>query len=682
LVARRPRGWTALAGLTLAVGCSGSPDGAPPDPTAVALARLRTFEATRRAEVDFRAWPGDEVLGPDPVAVAAIPESGLFAGVLRGRSAIVLLDAEARELDRLAAPAAASALAVGESGEVLAGGELADELALYAVVGGRLQRTGSLPLPGVRSVRALALGPERIVYVVEDHDHRLLTLSLDANGGVLDAFQLCLGPRTVQRTARHLVVGCLLSHEVCVLGLDARGVPRRDDLVRIVHDGPVWAVDARETGDALLVALGGVEDHPLDRRQGSFGYIDSFAWVYRVGGNPAAAGRLAAADVSALGVVTPKVVRLATEGDAVRVRVVGYGDATVADLLWAPPRRTRKGLWQHPETRTRALVPGAAAAAAVAPGSALLADPLLDAWIVDDGVRARVVPVPDGGRGSERSFESRVGEALFFTTLMAPWNRTKGSLSRFTCETCHFEGYVDGRVHHTGRDDVRVTTKPLLGLFNNAPHFSRALDPDLTAVAHNEFRVAGLRSRHEPWFSLGVEDAPWLAHLGVGSERLSPEALRRALMVFLMEFAPRPNPAAVGRTAWSPEERRGAEVFRDACEGCHEARLAADRANSRLPLVAWEPLVLTRRGPIVWARDTYERTGVVPYPHERGTRVPSLRRLYKKRPYFTNGSAFDLGEIVRRARLREGAFLHAGAGVDAVPDEGDRRALVAFLDLL
>ena len=74
----------------------------------------------------------------------------------------------------------------------------------------------------------------------------------------------------------------------------------------------------------------------------------------------------------------------------------------------------------------------------------------------------------------------RMGEVLFFTTLISPHNSARGPLSRFTCETCHFEGYVDGRTHHTGRKDVRATTKPLLGLFNNRPHFSRALDRDLS----------------------------------------------------------------------------------------------------------------------------------------------------------------------------------------------------------
>jgi len=166
-----------------------------------------------------------------------------------------------------------------------------------------------------------------------------------------------------------------------------------------------------------LIRHQGIEDHPLDRREGSFGYIDSFAYVYRVSGTPPSAERLVALNASALGVVTPKAVALRSEGEDVRLRLTGYGDATLAELSWAPPRLTSKGMRQHPEVVTRRFVPGT-----VGPlldgGTTVLADPLLDAWIVDDGTGPRVVPVPDPGHESSRSVTSRVGEALFFTTLL------------------------------------------------------------------------------------------------------------------------------------------------------------------------------------------------------------------------------------------------------------------------
>src|SRR5262249_3338032 len=197
----------------------------------------------------------------------------------------------------------------------------------------------------------------------------------------------------------------------------------------------------------------------------------------RVAGTPPTAQRLAAVNVSALGVVTPKIVAL-TPGDPVRLRVLGYGDAPLAELAWPDRHPGRKGLWPRPEIATRRFVPGGVMEAPLSRGRTVVADPLLDAWAVDDGSPApRLIPVPDPGARHARSPESRVGEALFFTTAIAPWNRTRGPLSRFACETCHFEGGVDGRVHHSGRDDVRVSTRPLFGLQNDRPYFSRALDP-------------------------------------------------------------------------------------------------------------------------------------------------------------------------------------------------------------
>jgi hypothetical protein len=265
---------------------------------------------------------------------------------------------------------------------------------------------------------------------------------------------------------------------------------------------------------------------------------------------------------------------------------------------------------------------------------------------------------------------------------MAPKNASAGPLSRFTCETCHFEGTIDGRTHHTGRADVHATTKPLVGLVGNRPHFSRALDPDLSTVAHAEFRVAGAGNDVDPFFAIAPPDYPWLAHLGV-VERQEALDLRRALMRFLIDFSHRPNAATVGRTALIPREREGAALFRDRCEGCHAARLSADDPATRIPFERWEGMVLTEAAPIVWGSAGYQRTGVLPYMHDEGTRTPSLRRLGRKYPYFTNGSARGLEELLAGVRFEGSATYHANAPPSAVAlDDASRRALAAFLELL
>ncbi|MEM9493429.1 MAG: c-type cytochrome, partial [Myxococcota bacterium] len=389
------------------------------------------------------------------------------------------------------------------------------------------------------------------------------------------------------------------------------------------------------------------------------------------------------------------------------IDVAGYGSGRQLRATWAGAD------WSAAPALTTSDGPPGTTAVARGRRVAVAANPLLDAWIArqEPGRDPVIAPVPTAVSDS-RSVEHRVGEALMFTTLMAPWNRADGRWSRFTCETCHFEGYGDGRIHYTGRGQIHASTKPLRGLFNNRPHFSRALDRTMAIMVHAEFRVANRGNGRSPWFALRRAEMPWLSHLGAVPESLSPQFLRRSLMTFLMEFPHRPNPAAMGwqRVESAPpapqsvaradapvrrftaDERRGAELFRDRCEMCHSARTVADIPASRVAFADWERLTLTPTGGIVWGRDEHYKTGVVPYVHPDGARVPSLRRLYKKWPYFTNGSAEDLAEVLERAR-----FVRAGSGADnaqpafyhdggppaaSILSRAQRDALLAFLRLL
>jgi hypothetical protein len=407
---------------------------------------------------------------------------------------------------------------------------------------------------------------------------------------------------------------------------------------------------------SLLVAATGVEDHPLVREDGGFGYIDSYIYIYRVAGETVS--RLAAINASELGVVTPKWIAFRSDTS---IATAGFASPTLVELTWQD--------FAAPPEVTRTEVPPGTAAAVLADGAWLAANPLFDAWVVRDHVK----PIPSAARDPL----SRIGELLFFTVAMAPWNGAAGELSRFTCETCHHEGYVDGRVHYTGRDDVHATTRPLYGLFNNRPYFSRALDDSLTQMVHSEFRVANRHNGRDPWFTLSRSDVPWLAYAGA-PDPLSPEQLRQALMTFLINFTHRSNPAATDHARFTALEQSGARVFRDRCSSCHAARLTADDPASLVPFERWQELVLSPSGPIVWSNGAYAKTGVEPYVHANGTRVPTLRRLYKKWPYFTNGSARSLSAVLDRFSS-DGAH-DRGDGAHLTADE--RSALLAFLDLL
>lgn len=669
------------------------------------LAPLRAFEEERRRAADFARMPAsDKGMGSDPYAARAIPGEQTFLSILRGADELVELDASLNEVARRRTPASPSGLAVRAAGEGYASifvvGELEPKVARYAWRRGAFSPSGEIALAGVKALRDVAVSRDNVLYLVEEHSGRLITLLPRKQGEAPQGLRFppgpdaaihgsfvrvdqeaCAGAFRVARAGDFVVVNCLLDHELLVRRVDERGLPLRDGEQRIRHDGPIFGFDAAMRGSELVIAAGGVEDHPLDRAEGSFGFIDSFVFLYEVASNRAEpVKRLAEVNVSELGVITPKALRLEVSEGEIKVRAAGYGGGKLATLVW------KGSAGGAPEASAVDIPPGATSIAALEndDGALVLSNPLVDAWItVDKAGNSKVVKAPGG---LDTNAAVKLGEALFFTHLMAPWNKTEGRLSRFTCETCHFEGYVDGRTHHTGRGDVRATTKPLLGLFNNRPHFSRALDPDLSAIAHNEFRVAGAKSGRDPWFSIETADFPWLASMGAANpkgEAIGPEALRTALMAFLMANTHRPNPASPGRASFSPLERRGAEVFRDRCEACHTARLSADEPGSSVPFVRWEEMLFAREGAIVWARSEYKKTGVTPYVHEEGARVPSLRRLYKKRPYFTNGSAKTLADVLALARFNDAAFYHAGApeGLSSLT-EAEREALLAFLDLL
>lgn len=675
-------------GLALGAGCkreepaTEATSAAEPDP----LPELRAFEAERRAATDFAALPpSDAAFGADPYAIAALPGGERFVALLRGRDVIVVLDASMRELARLPAPGSPSGLAVTPEGRsVLVVGERGDGITRFEVqeTAPYLARSDSYPIPRARGLRDVAAGPEGVVYAVEEDEGRLFTLWPNVpNAPEAEVATIGGGPIHVERVGSFVVVDALHAHALVVRPVDEAGRALSAGEARIVHDGPIWSFSAVPDGEGLLVLAGGVEDRPLDRRGGFFGYVDSFVFLYRV--ERGAARLLSAVNVGAFGVVTPKALHLAKEKDGTLAALVtGYGGEASARLVF---EASGKALASPPKTSPT--VPGMRDLVRLPGGGFVGANPLLDAFVIvrPDEPHERIVPVEDRDGPAPPSVEARLGEALFFTNLMAPENGTEDAHSRFTCETCHFEGYVDGRVHHTGRGEVRVVTKPLLGLFNNRPHFSRALDPDLSTVAHAEFRVAGAGSGHSPWFSLDARTHPVLAALGRSeAEPVQPLALRRALMTFLMGFSHRQNPSTAGRSSFSALEREGAKLFEARCEGCHEARLSADEKGSRLPIDRWESLIFTPAGPIVWASNEYQKTGVVPYVHERGARVPSLRRLGKKHPYLTSGAAKDLADLLTRARWSaDGVFFHDGAPEGAAGLEArEREALRAFLDLL
>ncbi|MEA2697152.1 MAG: hypothetical protein QOI66_1423, partial [Myxococcales bacterium] len=351
------------------------------------LLPLHEFEETLRRQTDFRALPtGDAVTGPDPYVVRALPAAAAVPGapgaqrlvsILRGAALVVLLDADLHVTSRAATPRAPTGLAVADNGDIFVSSELTPVIARYRVTPAGLQPTGTLTLPagaGVRALRDLVAGSGAgILYAADEIGGRLLTLRLSPKDpaptlgltATPAAIAVGHGPFRLARVANLLLVDCLLDHTVVAFRIGKDGAPAQE-LARVRHDGPLWSFDAvAPDDDHLLLLVGGVEDHPLDRTGGSFGYIDSFLTVYRLDTRaPAPPVRLSLTNLSALGVVTPKVVSARLDPDgSLHAAVTGY--ATSPLLLLTFP----KDFHAQPGVVTQDLVPGTTSMVARADGT-------------------------------------------------------------------------------------------------------------------------------------------------------------------------------------------------------------------------------------------------------------------------------------------------------------------------
>ena len=526
------------------------------------VTELRAFEMRARAERDLQQLPSsDGAMGADPWALAPLADGQGYVGLLRGRSSVVVLDAELNERARLPAPRSPSGLALSPRGEVFVASSLDPAIAVYRRVdaGARLERAGTLELEGPLELRELAweggaAGTGRLL-ALDAYGSRVLTIEpgeVDARGRVTHRRSdepTCRRPTGLAVTEHHRVVTCLFDH---TSRFDRRAAahrcrPGRSPLGRGGRGGGRRRRDrgrGRRRRSSARPAWRLLRERRLVRLRAP------------------RRGEARRINVSELGVLTPKAIALASREDGtIDVTVVGYGSDALITLrvptraapAGGPARSVPVVARRRVVAGVRAIVPRTGAPE----GGFVMASPLLDGWLLDRPAAEggpRFVPTPD--ERDARTLDAKLGEALVFTALMAPWNKSDGAFSRFTCETCHFEGTVDGRVHFTGRADVHAATKPLLGLAGNKPHFSRALDRDLAQVAMNEFRVANARTGGI-LVRRGARGLPWLAHLGVTSDRVAPRSCAAPSSPSSWILPP-PPPALAGRRRFTETERRGA----------------------------------------------------------------------------------------------------------------------------
>ena len=437
-----------------------------------------------------------------------------------------------------------------------------------------------------------------------------------------------------------------------------------DRLSSVTFEGALFALLVRADDDGVTLFVAGLEDAPLDRSGGSFGNIDSFLFRVRVDGD--GVHRVWSRNLSEAGVVMPKA--LAFVGDDLVVVGAGNGTIAVVDDHSGGVRDVVDGLVGG----TDLVVVGGRQLAVVSP----IADAV--AFIdLDTGAR-RLVPIvdPQSPRADDLA---RLGEVLVFSTALAPEQRSDGPLSRFTCEACHTDGGIDGRVHATGRFDdgaeVLASTRPLFGLFQNPPLFSRGIDKSVAVMVHAEVGVANANSPRSPWTPLVVDlEAPFVRDVVASvADVVDPLTQRRAMLRFFATFGvPRdPTPHDV-----HPGVARGQRLFAQHCQRCHQARVFTDDIDSVV-----DPAL--HPGAVVWASAEHFDVGVRPLVHPDGARPASLRGVRHKRPLLTNGAATDLVDLVGRLRIDGSWIKHDGdRSVGKRFDDDEAADLVSFLQTL
>ena len=630
--------------------------------------------------------PGDAAreatFGADPCRIRHLSRTDHYLILLRNASRIVLCDRHLRIIDSAPSPPHPVAMDVVDDNLLLVGGELSGTVSRYHIGANRIGVLPDIKLQNVVSVRDLVYDEDTAsLFLIDDFSRRLvqarLPLSEIRRPDVRvrqRAFPIDPGPLRILHIKNYLIIDFLLTHTLQIIPL-RRGAPDFSRSSRIVNKGPFWSVSALRTDGKLLIAAGGIENRPFSRKRGEFGYIDSFLYLFTLKVDRDGVfrwkksdrydqRRYLSANLSEQGVLTPKAIVFSrTDKAEPRLWVTGYGsDHAVAFRLGARGLTLERRVSVMPGISDAVVVPNPKGA------SLVYATPLLDRVVKRDlSTRGKAkVPVRHYLDFPMQFTPPRLGEILFFTDLMTPNNSSQGELSRFTCEACHFEGHFDGRVHFTGRDHIYTSTKPVRGLADNVPIFSRAGDRSLSSMVMTEFQVAN--QHRKGTFYIRKDRYPWMSTVENWPEILTPLALRQGLLSFFVAFDHEPNPWRIQHPTLSKRARRGLRVFRDRCADCHQP-LRSTRTGNGVAFAHWARWLTHKNLDLIWGAPFLARTGVKPYVSSAGARVPSLRRVWMKYPLFTNGSAKSIRDVLEDFRYMNSTVWHQFDGAGFTPSK-------------
>jgi mono/diheme cytochrome c family protein len=555
-------------------------------------------------------------------------------------------------------------------------------------------RVSVVPAGALGGARGLALSPDgALAYVASPASGGLDVVSL-AGAGVVQHVPTGLGPRALRvvpagtlpgEPRALLLVTSFIDHRVTVHPVGADG--RVGDAIQaIATAAPV--LDLVVAGAAPELLLFTHEDRALSRAHLDVEGLDGGVLRLRArapgGAGPPfvdpGPGRRTFTNLSARA-PEPIVEPVAAAMGAGALAVVGAGSD---DVLLSGGGDPGAGV-------AVAVGTAPAAIAALPGGRWVTADRLSDTLTVIDA--AAGAPGVDAARGAPRvvatlavgaparDTPAELGELLFYGRALTPNNVAEGPLSLYTCAACHDDGHVDGRRHPSKRNRFYSMTKTCRGLGTTAPYLSLGEPATIEAFADNIVATHAQGAERAPD---DYDRYPVTLRLRAGDawrpRTLSPVEVRAALAAYMVAIPPEPSPfVAPGRRALTAEERRGLALFRDGCAGCHE--LVGDSARGDgVPAQDLEARLLAGRVALTSARLYDVGTPVL---GKTGNNPPSLRGVWDAAPYFSDGSARSLEEVLRRTDpSAPKVHAPANAGRPSAWTADARAALLAFLRVL
>ena len=679
------RGEARLLGMLLALGLS--------SPGAIATATRSGREAALRPALQPIGYRDGHAR---PRALAVDARDGFLYVASSTRDELVVVDAGPAPAVRAVLPVCAfpSALAPLPQGGVLVSCRFDPIPRVVEHPDAATWTTRLLSRSAVPAPRAVLVAPDGAhAYVASAARGGVATLALPAGELVQeratgrDPHALTwLAPGTLPaQTAPLLLVTDFVGHAVGIHRVAPDGtLSPAEQTLRT--EAPVLAVVVDEDRRALLLFTH--EDRPLSRAHGPVEGLDSVVLVVPFGtaqtgtwfADPGL-GKRHALNFSERH--EGPVVELAAAAANGVLAVVGAG----SDNLWLSDPNgplTTKG-------RSVAVGTNPVAVAALPGGRFVTADRLSDTLTFVDGAHTTTLALPATAAAhatpglapaEEARFaaDARRGEVLFFSTALVPHNVADGPLSLYTCAACHDDGHVDGRRHPAKKNRFFSMTKTCRGLATTQPFLSLGEPTTLESFAANIVATHAQGAERDPdHFDEYPVDLRLFQEGRWQTQTLSPAEVRTALAAYMARIPPEPSPFVASSSAQlSPVARRGLALFADGCAGCHQLVGNTARAN---PLAPREREARLLAGQVALTSPQRYDVGT-PVLGRDGNNPPSLRGVWENGPYFSDGSAATLEDVLRRTDPHA-ARVHAPANAtQPAYDDADRDALVTFLRAL